>query len=57
MVSVRVAYAENIAKLAETALRFLEIVQLNEPSDDTETEYEEAEHDAAHDKVRECVNP
>ena len=26
---VRVAYAENIALLAETALRFLEIVQLN----------------------------
>ncbi len=28
-VMVRVAYAENIALLAETALRFLEIVQLN----------------------------
>lgn len=30
---VRVAYAENIAVLAETALRFLEIVQLNNSTD------------------------
>ena len=29
IVMVRVAYAENIAVLAETALRFLEMVQLD----------------------------
>eukprot|EP00058_Branchiostoma_floridae_P000739 XP_002586227.1 hypothetical protein BRAFLDRAFT_132368 [Branchiostoma floridae] len=33
VVAVRVAYAENIAVLAETALRFLELVQLNQGSD------------------------
>ena len=33
VVKVRVSYAENIALLAETALRFLEIVQLNHSAD------------------------
>ncbi len=32
-VQVRVAYAENIALLAETALRFLEIVQISTTSE------------------------
>ncbi|CAH1773990.1 unnamed protein product [Owenia fusiformis] len=35
VVMVRVAYAENIALLAETALRFLEIIQLEMPSKST----------------------
>ena len=38
MVLVRVAYAENIALLAETALRFLEIVQLSQSSDVSNSE-------------------
>ncbi|XP_071952939.1 phosphoinositide 3-kinase regulatory subunit 4-like [Antedon mediterranea] len=35
VVQVRVAYAENIAKVAETALRFLEMVQLGQSSQDS----------------------
>ncbi|XP_033097119.1 phosphoinositide 3-kinase regulatory subunit 4-like [Anneissia japonica] len=35
VVQVRVAYAENVAKVAETALRFLEMVQLDQSSQDS----------------------
>ena len=35
IVMVRVAYAENIAMLAETALRFLEMVQLDQTTTQT----------------------
>ncbi|XP_069762892.1 phosphoinositide 3-kinase regulatory subunit 4 isoform X2 [Narcine bancroftii] len=40
---VRLAYAENIALLAETALRFLEIVQLNNLNVESELHGEETE--------------
>ncbi|XP_070561673.1 phosphoinositide 3-kinase regulatory subunit 4-like isoform X2 [Ptychodera flava] len=38
VVAVRVAYAENIASLAETALRFLEITQLDHTTPDEESD-------------------
>lgn len=56
---VRVAYAENIAKLAENALRFLEIVQLQGSSAATEGETNQASYDtelqALHEMVQQKV--
>ena len=51
VVLVRVAYAENIALLAETALRFLEIVQLSNHSNDRETVSSSSGQDVSQYKV------
>ena len=51
-VQVRVSYAENIALLAETALRFLEIVQLSTTTEASTTGEDQIE---AQYKVSVCV--
>ena len=55
-VQVRVSYAENIALLAETALRFLEIVQLSTTSEagSAEEAQIEAQYKVGNGKKMQC---